>query len=80
METDNGVRGLGFEYRARKNGEVEILRFDKRIAVLRGSEAEDFLAAAEESTEEEIQLELARVTGNYKRGNERLASGHPRNR
>ena len=80
METDNGVQDLGFDYRARNNGEVEILRFGKRIAVLRGSEAEDFLEAAEESTEEEIQLELARVTGNYKRGNERLASGHPRNR
>jgi hypothetical protein len=71
---------LGFEYQIRKNGEVEIMRFGHRVTTLRGREAQEFLAEFEESDMSEIQQEMARLTGNYKRGNERTAANHPRNR
>jgi hypothetical protein len=71
---------LGFEYKIRKNDEVEIMRFGHRVTTLRGMEAKEFLAEVVGAGEEEIQLEMARLTGNYKRGNERTAANHLRNR
>lgn len=44
--------------------------------VLRGAAAADFLARIEN---EDPQHLMARVTGNYRRGNERTARRHPRN-
>ena len=75
-----GGNDLGFSYRARKNGAVEILRHGKVVSTLRGNDAADFLSEVEASDVGEAQQLMARVTGNYKRGNERLASQHPRNR
>jgi hypothetical protein len=71
---------LGFSYRARKSGEVELLRHGKAVTTLRGDAAADFLSEVAGASEEEAQQLMARLTGNYKRGNERLASQHPRNR
>ena len=39
-----------------------------------------FLARASTLSDQELQHLMARVTGNYKRGNERAAPRHPRNR
>lgn len=80
MIAAGGGNDLGFSYRARKNGAVEILRHGKVVSTLRGSDAADFLSEVETSDVGEAQQLMARVTGNYKRGNERLASQHPRNR
>jgi hypothetical protein len=71
---------LGFEYRLRRSGEVEILHHGRRATTLRGVNAQEFIAEIEKLNEIEIQQELARLTGNYKRGNERTAANHPRNR
>jgi hypothetical protein len=71
---------LGFEYKIRHSGEVEILHFGRRATILRGMEAQEFLAELEELSADEMQQEMARLTGNYKRGNERTAVNHPRNR
>ncbi|MBK6897795.1 MAG: hypothetical protein IPH09_00490 [bacterium] len=71
---------LGFTFRARKNGEVEILHHGRRATTLRGTVARDFLATAAAAGEAELQQAMARLTGNYKRGNERTAAAHPRNR
>jgi hypothetical protein len=38
------------------------------------------MAEVVSASPEEAQQLMARVTGNFKRGNERLAAGHPRNR
>jgi hypothetical protein len=64
----------GFSYKVRKSGDVEVLHCGKLAATLRGRDAADFLAKAERSTESQAQMLMARVTGNYKRGNERIAS------
>lgn len=70
----------GFTYRRRKNGEIEVLHHGRLAATLRGPDALDFLREVEAGDEEDAQALMARLTGNYKRGNERLASDHPRNR
>lgn len=44
--------------------------------VLRGRKAAEFEDAVERGDDQEL---MARVTGNYKRGNERVARNHPRN-
>jgi hypothetical protein len=71
---------LGFTYRSRKNGDVEILRHGRVATTLRGPNAEDFLADVPGAASADAQQLMARLTGNYKRGNERLASQHARNR
>jgi hypothetical protein len=71
---------LGFAYRTRKNGEVQVLHCGRLAATLRGAEAADFIQEVEGGSAADSQQLMARITGNYKRGNERLASGHPRNR
>lgn len=67
----------GFSYEARKNGEVVVRHHGRVATVLRGHKAQDFLDAVDDGDPQDL---MARVTGNYKRGNERNASMHPRNR
>jgi hypothetical protein len=66
----------GFDFTA-TDDEVTITHRGKRATVLRGRRAADFLDDVE--TEDPQQL-MARVTGQYKRGNERTGKQHPRNR
>jgi hypothetical protein len=72
--------GLGFAYRTRKNGDVEVLHYGRLASTLRGAKARNFIDEVEESDFAEGQELMARLTGNYKRGNERTARNHPRNR
>jgi hypothetical protein len=58
----------GFSFIARKSGDVVISHHGRVATVLRGDRAARFLAAGEEGEPQEL---MARVTGNYKRGNER---------
>ncbi|RCH64887.1 hypothetical protein DT019_30265 [Streptomyces sp. SDr-06] len=67
----------GFSYDVRPDGTVLILHHNRAASTLRGSRAEQFLAECEAG---DPQLVMARWTGNYKRGNERAARNHPRNR
>jgi len=67
----------GFTYRVRKNGDVEVLHHGRPAAVLRGAAAGRFLAEVDGGDPQEL---MARVTGNYRHGNERTAEQHPRNR
>jgi hypothetical protein len=75
MSTD-----LGFTYRTRKNGDIELLHHGKLASTLRGVQAQDFLSEVGAGDAADAQQLMARVTGNYKHGNERAASLHPRNR
>ncbi|WP_313356570.1 hypothetical protein [Microbacterium sp.] len=65
----------GFEHVVRGD-EVVILHHGVRAATLRGAKADDFL---DRVRSEDPQLLMARMTGNYRRGNERAARLHPRN-
>jgi hypothetical protein len=66
----------GFAYEQR-GPEVVITHHGVRATVLRGHRAADFLADVADGDEQEL---MARLTGNYRRGNERTARNHPRNR
>lgn len=76
MATDD----LGFKLRKRKNGAVDVLHHGRVAATLRGTEGLAFLEQIEQAGGAGGQHLMARLTGNYKRGNERTASAHPRNR
>lgn len=67
----------GFAYTVRGRGEVAITHNGKAATQLRGRAAARFLSDVENDDPQSV---MARVTGNYKRGNERQASLHPRNR
>jgi hypothetical protein len=71
---------LGFTCRARKDGSVEVLHHGRLASTLRGHVASDFLAEVEVLKPADAQQLMARVTGNYRHGNERAAQAHSRNR
>ena len=62
---------LGFTYQASKKGEVFIYRHGKLALTLRSKSAAQFLTDVEYSSFNDAQQKMARVTGNYKTGNER---------
>lgn len=71
---------LGFTFRTRKSGEVQVFHRGVLASTLRGTDASEFLSEVTACLPAEAQQLMARITGNYKRGNERLAAEHPRNR
>lgn len=71
-----GRSPTSFEYR-RNGNDVVITHHGRRAATLRGAAAARFLSDVESGDPQEL---MARLTGNYKRGNERVAKNHPRNR
>ena len=66
-----------FEFERHGDQEIVIYHHGRRATVLRGANAERFLIDIGESDDQEL---MARLTGNYRRGNERQAKNHPRNR
>ncbi len=74
MTVGNGPGG--FEYQV-VGGDVVITHHGRRASTLRGSAAAQFLGDIQSDDPQEV---MARVTGNYKHGNERTAKNHPRNR
>ncbi|KQR37007.1 hypothetical protein [Microbacterium sp. Leaf159] len=65
----------GFEFAVRGD-DVVIRHLGVTATVLRGARATDFLTQVAQG---DAQLLMARLTGNYRRGNERTARQHPRN-
>jgi hypothetical protein len=66
----------GFEF-SKRGDEVRITHRGRNAATLRGEAAVRFLRDVARSDPQQV---MALVTGNYRRGNERLARNHPRNR
>ena len=64
----------GFRFTTNKANEVTIFHHGRIAAQLRGSKAGTFMDFAQTATEDELQHRMARLTGNYKRGNERKHS------
>lgn len=59
-----------FEYRITKSGKVLVSRDSRQVATIGGERAARLIDQLGGSQEADQQL-LARVTGNYRRGNER---------
>ena len=66
----------GFTWTRRANGDIVVNHHGRVATVLRGRKAEAFVEAVGRGDDQAV---MARVTGNYKRGNERAAGRHPRN-
>ncbi len=71
---------LGFTFRETKRSEIIINHNGKKASTLRGNRAQEFKEDMSTSTFAEQQQVMARLTGKYKHGNERLAKNHPRNK
>ncbi len=67
----------GFAWTRRKNGDVVVTHHGHVATTLRGPAAQIFVADAADGDEQGL---MARLTGNYKRGNEQASQRHPRNR
>lgn len=61
----------GFAWRATGDGGVLVYWHGRLVKVLKGAAGTRFLARIEGLDSGDAQLEMARVTGNFKRGNER---------
>ena len=61
-----------FSYRATKDGKVFLFWQGKQVKVLKGQVAQKFLRDVVVVGMQEAQLMMAKITGNFKRGNERL--------
>jgi hypothetical protein len=66
-----------FNFRVTKDNTVFLDYQGRQVKILKGTEAEKFLKrikVAENTTQE--QLIMAKITGNFKRGNERKTEGN----
>ena len=70
---------FGFTFEV-KGDIVTFFRQGKKIKQIKGLAALKFLESAGKQPESEIQIQIAKLTGNYKRGNERFAQNHPKNK
>jgi len=61
-----------FAYRITKDKKVFISHEGKQVTTLSGKKAEDFIKKIQFTEGKEAQLIMAKVTGNFKRGNEKL--------
>lgn len=71
----------GFSYEI-VGDDVIISHHGRRATILRGVTAKRFLADVQVDVDvavENLQELMARLTGNYRHGNERTAKNHPRN-
>jgi hypothetical protein len=60
-----------FSWKASKDGIVFLEYRGRPVKILRGGEARKFLGRVEQLEDRSAQLLIAKLTGNFKRGNER---------
>lgn len=71
IDKRNRLEESPFTYREMKNGMVFIDYEGKQVKILKGKEADKFIKRVKmEGSEKEKQLVMAKITGNFKRGNE----------
>ncbi len=61
-----------YAYRVTKSGQVFISRGGRQVSTVSGAHAVRLIKELDRGDERARQLALAKATGNYKRGNERL--------
>jgi len=60
-----------FDYKELKDNKVQIYWNNKPVMFVKGLAAKKLLLKIEKASGKEIQLALAKITGNFKRGNEK---------
>jgi len=77
----SGLEDNPFDWRTTKDGRVLVSRGDRQVTVVGGEAARKLSAALDaaqaQGDNDAAQQLLARITGNYKRGNERNAGRRP---
>lgn len=61
-----------FTYRITKDKKVFISWYGKQVTTLSGSKADDFIEDIEDALGKEAQLIMAKATGHFKHGNEKM--------
>lgn len=74
MDRRGRLEDRPFAYQARADGTVVVTYQGRAATTLRGKAATRFLARVSGAEDEAAQHVMARVTGNFKRGNERRAT------
>ncbi|NNF00640.1 MAG: hypothetical protein HKN25_16605 [Pyrinomonadaceae bacterium] len=67
----NPFEDMPFSYREYKNGTISISFNDREIMTLKGKSAQKYANRLDNADDLESQMILAKVTGNFKHGNER---------
>ena len=62
-----------FTYRVTKDGKVFISSHGRHVTTLAGKQADAFVAKISGADDKSTQLIMAKATGNFKHGNERVA-------
>lgn len=73
IDKRNRLDEAPFSYKITKNNTVLIDYYGKQVKLLKGKDAEKILGKIKMAENEKaVQLILAKITGNFKRGNERM--------
>jgi hypothetical protein len=72
MSLDDLVAATPFSYRTVGADRVMIAYHGRTVTTLRGRDAARFIARVESADERGAQLAMAKATGHFKRGNERV--------
>jgi hypothetical protein len=72
IDKHNRLQEECFSYRVSKDNKVFIFWHEKQVMILKGKDSEKFLAKIENADTLESQLIMAKITGNFKRGNEKI--------
>ena len=60
-----------FSYKITKDKKIFIYWNEKQVTILKGKQSEDFFKKILNVNKKEAQLIMAKITGNFKRGNEK---------
>lgn len=72
IDKRNRLEEQPFSYRVNKDNTVFIDYFGRQVKILKGKDADNFLRKMNASENDKtLQLIMAKITGNFKRGNER---------
>ncbi|WIV13725.1 hypothetical protein [Proteiniborus sp. MB09-C3] len=71
IDKRNKLKEEIFSYRVSKDNKVFIFWHEKQVMILKGRESEKFLSKISKADTMEAQLIMAKITGNFKRGNEK---------
>ncbi len=71
IDKRNRLQEECFSYRVSKDNKVFIFWHEKQVMILKGKDSEKFLAKIEKADTIESQLIMAKITGNFKHGNEK---------
>lgn len=72
VDKRNILDGEPFSYKITKDNKVFLFWYGKQVSILSGKESERFIAKIKTADTKEAQLIMAKITGNFKHGNEKV--------